>query len=67
VNINIPTSGAEIGGAFGGEKATGGGRESGMFSRDNLTRFLTSGFFSESASTSVSCNRIFISIFSQIR
>jgi len=29
VNINIPTSGAEIGGAFGGEKATGGGRESG--------------------------------------
>jgi len=29
VNVNIPTSGAEIGGAFGGEKATGGGRESG--------------------------------------
>lgn len=29
VNINIPTSGAEIGGAFGGNKATGGGRESG--------------------------------------
>jgi len=29
VNINIPTSGAEIGGAFGGEKSTGGGRESG--------------------------------------
>jgi len=29
VNINIPTSGAEIGGAFGGEKETGGGRESG--------------------------------------
>lgn len=29
VNLNIPTSGAEIGGAFGGEKATGGGRESG--------------------------------------
>jgi len=29
VNINIPTSGAEIGGAFGGEKHTGGGRESG--------------------------------------
>lgn len=28
-NINIGTSGAEIGGAFGGEKATGGGRESG--------------------------------------
>jgi aldehyde dehydrogenase (NAD+) len=29
VNINIGTSGAEIGGAFGGEKWTGGGRESG--------------------------------------
>jgi aldehyde dehydrogenase (NAD+) len=28
-NINIGTSGAEIGGAFGGEKDTGGGRESG--------------------------------------
>jgi aldehyde dehydrogenase (NAD+) len=28
-NINIGTSGAEIGGAFGGEKMTGGGRESG--------------------------------------
>lgn len=29
VNVNIPTNGAEIGGAFGGEKETGGGRESG--------------------------------------
>lgn len=29
VNCNIGTSGAEIGGAFGGEKETGGGRESG--------------------------------------
>ena len=28
-NVNLGTSGAEIGGAFGGEKATGGGRESG--------------------------------------
>ena len=28
-NVNIGTSGAEIGGAFGGEKVTGGGRESG--------------------------------------
>ena len=28
-NVNIGPSGAEIGGAFGGEKATGGGRESG--------------------------------------
>ncbi len=29
VNVNIGTSGAEIGGAFGGEKSSGGGRESG--------------------------------------
>uniref|UniRef100_A0A6J0TGY5 aldehyde dehydrogenase (NAD(+)) n=1 Tax=Pogona vitticeps TaxID=103695 RepID=A0A6J0TGY5_9SAUR len=29
VNVNIPTNGAEIGGAFGGNKHTGGGRESG--------------------------------------
>ena len=29
VNVNIGTSGAEIGGACGGEKETGGGRESG--------------------------------------
>ena len=28
-NVNVGTSGAEIGGAFGGEKETGGGRESG--------------------------------------
>ena len=28
-NVNIGTSGAEIGAAFGGEKDTGGGRESG--------------------------------------
>jgi aldehyde dehydrogenase (NAD+) len=28
-NVNLGTSGAEIGGAFGGEKDTGGGRESG--------------------------------------
>ena len=30
VNVNIGTSGAEIGGAFGGQKETGGGRESGL-------------------------------------
>jgi aldehyde dehydrogenase family 7 protein A1 len=29
VNVNMPTNGAEIGGAFGGEKETGGGREAG--------------------------------------
>jgi aldehyde dehydrogenase family 7 protein A1 len=29
VNVNIPTSGAEIGGSFGGNKETGWGRESG--------------------------------------
>jgi len=28
-NVNVGTSGAEIGGAFGGEKETGGGREAG--------------------------------------
>jgi aldehyde dehydrogenase (NAD+) len=28
-NVNLGTSGAEIGGAFGGEKSTGGGREAG--------------------------------------
>ena len=28
-NVNMGTSGAEVGGAFGGEKETGGGRESG--------------------------------------
>ena len=28
-NVNIGTSGSEVGGAFGGEKETGGGRESG--------------------------------------
>jgi acyl-CoA reductase-like NAD-dependent aldehyde dehydrogenase len=28
-NVNIPTNGAEIGGAFGGEKAIGGEREVG--------------------------------------
>jgi aldehyde dehydrogenase (NAD+) len=28
-NVNLGTSGAEIGGAFGGEKESGGGRESG--------------------------------------
>ena len=29
VNVNVGTSGAEIGGAFGGEKESGGGREAG--------------------------------------
>jgi aldehyde dehydrogenase (NAD+) len=32
-NVNIGTSGAEIGGAFGGEKETGGGREAGSGDR----------------------------------
>ena len=35
-NVNIGTSGAEIGGAFGGEKQTGGGRESGSDSLEGL-------------------------------
>lgn len=48
-NVNIGTSGAEIGGAFGGEKETGGGRESGsdawkiyMRRQTNTTNFGTS-------------------------
>jgi len=40
-NVNIGTSGAEIGGAFGGEKATGGGRESGSYAWMNYLRRLT--------------------------
>ncbi|KAJ2952905.1 hypothetical protein O0L34_g7270 [Tuta absoluta] len=38
VNVNIPTNGAEVGGAFGGEKATGGGRECGSDSWKNYMR-----------------------------
>lgn len=38
VNINIGPSGAEIGGAFGGEKDTGGGRESGSDAWKNYMR-----------------------------
>ena len=38
-NVNLGTSGAEIGGAFGGEKDTGGGRESGSDSwKANMRR-----------------------------
>ncbi|MAZ39849.1 MAG: aldehyde dehydrogenase family protein [Legionellales bacterium] len=37
-NVNIGTSGAEIGGAFGGEKDTGGGRESGSDAWKNYMR-----------------------------
>jgi aldehyde dehydrogenase (NAD+) len=37
-NVNLGTSGAEIGGAFGGEKDTGGGRESGSDSWKNYMR-----------------------------
>jgi aldehyde dehydrogenase (NAD+) len=37
-NVNIGTSGAEIGGAFGGEKDTGGGRESGSDAWRNYMR-----------------------------
>tara|TARA_B100000579_G_scaffold103284_1_gene82248 strand:- start:98 stop:895 length:798 start_codon:yes stop_codon:yes gene_type:complete len=40
-NINIGTSGAEIGGAFGGEKDTGGGRESGSDAWKNYMRRVT--------------------------
>lgn len=40
-NVNIGPSGAEIGGAFGGEKQTGGGRESGSDSWKNYMRRAT--------------------------
>ncbi len=40
-NVNIGTSGAEIGGAFGGEKETGGGRESGSDSWHAYMRMAT--------------------------
>ncbi|AQK48731.1 Aldehyde dehydrogenase family 7 member A1, partial [Zea mays] len=41
VNVNIPTNGAEIGGAFGGEKAAGGGREAGSDSWKQYMRRAT--------------------------
>jgi aldehyde dehydrogenase (NAD+) len=40
-NVNIGPSGAEIGGAFGGEKATGGGREAGSDAWKSYTRRAT--------------------------
>jgi aldehyde dehydrogenase (NAD+) len=40
-NVNVGTSGAEIGGAFGGEKETGGGRESGSDAWKNYMRRAT--------------------------
>jgi aldehyde dehydrogenase (NAD+) len=40
-NVNIGPSGAEIGGAFGGEKQTGGGRESGSDAWKNYMRLAT--------------------------
>jgi aldehyde dehydrogenase (NAD+) len=42
VNVNTSTSGAEIGGAFGGEKSTGGGRESGSDAWKAYMRRVTS-------------------------
>ena len=45
-NVNIGTSGAEIGGAFGGEKETGGGRESGSDSwKAYMRRQTTTTYF----------------------
>lgn len=44
-NVNIGTSGAEIGGAFGGEKETGGGRESGSDAWKQYMRRQTSTTF----------------------
>ena len=42
INVNTSPSGAEIGGAFGGEKDTGGGRESGSDAWKNYMRRVTS-------------------------
>jgi aldehyde dehydrogenase (NAD+) len=42
VNVNMGSSGAEIGGAFGGEKETGGGRESGSDAWKGYMRRVTS-------------------------
>ena len=42
VNVNIGPSGAEIGGAFGGEKETGGGREAGSDAWKSYMRRVTS-------------------------
>ncbi|MEU2793679.1 aldehyde dehydrogenase family protein [Streptomyces sp. NPDC007100] len=48
-NVNIGTSGAEIGGAFGGEKETGGGRESGSDAwRSYMRRVTTTVNYSDS-------------------
>src|SRR5262249_11297512 len=44
-NVNIGTSGAEIGGGFGGEKETGGGRESGSDAWKNYMRRQTSTLY----------------------
>ena len=54
VNVNIGPSGAEIGGAFGGEKETGGGRESGSDAWKAYMRRQTNtiNFSKESASVS---------------
>ena len=38
VNVNVPTSGAEVGTAFGGEKESGGGREGGSDSWKSYMR-----------------------------
>jgi aldehyde dehydrogenase (NAD+) len=64
VNVNIGTSGAEIGGAFGGEKETGGVRESGSDAWKQCMRRATNtinygaDFPSRKASASISpeCN-----------
>ena len=45
VNVNIGTSGAEIGGAFGGEKDTGGGREAGSDAWKTYMRRQTSTMY----------------------
>lgn len=60
VNVNIPTNGAEIGGAFGGEKATGGGREAGS---DSWKQYMRRSTWYVSCSNQL-FHAIFLSFFS---
>ena len=61
VNVNIGTSGAEIGGAFGGEKSTGGGRESGSDSwRAYMRRATNTVNFSDELPLAQGVNFVFL-------
>ena len=61
-NVNIGTSGAEIGGAFGGEKETGGGREVGsdawkayMRRQTNTINYSTELPLAKASSSGIEC------------